>query len=213
MQEFILIAAAHFLALLSPGPDFFLVARTSMASGWRRATGACVGIALANAVFIVAAFGGVAIVRPGTATFAVIELAGCAYLLYMGWLFLRHAGAGALAGLETAPAALADWGRGLSRGFLSAILNPKNALFYVSLASVVASNGSSTGRTVFYGIWMTAVVLLWDVLVAAAIGNQTVRQRFAGWLPLLERLSGLILIALAAAILLNMASQAGALPV
>ncbi len=211
MQEFILIAAAHFLALLSPGPDFFLVARTSMASGWRRATGVCVGITLANGVFIVAAFGGVAILRPGSATFTAIELAGCAYLLYMGWLFLRHAGAGALSGLEAAPPALADWGRGLGRGFLSAILNPKNALFYVSLASVIASKGSGAGRTVFYGLWMASVVLLWDVLVAAAIGNGAVRQRFARWLPLLERLSGLILIVLAAAILLNLAAQAGAL--
>ncbi|MCY4124549.1 MAG: LysE family translocator, partial [Pseudomonas sp.] len=29
MQAFILIALAHFLALLSPGPDFFLIARTA----------------------------------------------------------------------------------------------------------------------------------------------------------------------------------------
>ena len=35
MQQFLIIAAAHFLALISPGPDFFLVARTSLAAGWR----------------------------------------------------------------------------------------------------------------------------------------------------------------------------------
>lgn len=59
MQQFLIIVAAHFLALISPGPDFFLVARTSIAAGWKRATGVCLGIALANGVFIVAAFGGV----------------------------------------------------------------------------------------------------------------------------------------------------------
>ena len=46
MQLFLLIATAHFLALLSPGPDFFLVARTSASAGWRVASGACAGIAL-----------------------------------------------------------------------------------------------------------------------------------------------------------------------
>lgn len=205
MQEFILIAAAHFLALLSPGPDFFLVARTSMAGGWKAATGVCLGITLANGVFIVAALGGVAILRPGSTLFAAIQLAGCAYLLYMGGLFLRHAGASALGGLGAATPATAHWRLGLGRGFLSAILNPKNALFYVSLASVIAGKHSGTARTVLYGVWMVGVVLLWDVLVAAAIGNQAVRRRFARWLPTLERLSGGMLIVLAAAILANMA--------
>lgn len=53
MPSFLLIASAHFLALLSPGPDFFLVARSALAAGWRTASGACLGIALANGLFIV----------------------------------------------------------------------------------------------------------------------------------------------------------------
>src|SRR3546814_10805338 len=64
MQQFIIIAAAHFLALLSPGPDFFLVARTSLSTSWRIASGACLGIAVANGVFIVAAFAGTAVLQP-----------------------------------------------------------------------------------------------------------------------------------------------------
>ena len=50
MAQFLIVAAAHFLALLSPGPDFFLVIRTSLAAGWRMASGVCLGIALANAI-------------------------------------------------------------------------------------------------------------------------------------------------------------------
>jgi threonine/homoserine/homoserine lactone efflux protein len=50
MQQFLMIAAAHFLALLSPGPDFFLIARTSLSAGWRVAGGVCLGIAVANGV-------------------------------------------------------------------------------------------------------------------------------------------------------------------
>ena len=96
MQDFLWIAGAHFLALLSPGPDFFLVARSSLAHGWRGATGACIGIALANAVFIAAAFGGLSVLRAGSTAFLVVQLAGCAYLFYLGWLFLCHAGKSSL---------------------------------------------------------------------------------------------------------------------
>jgi threonine/homoserine/homoserine lactone efflux protein len=208
MQDFLFIAAAHFLALLSPGPDFFLVARSALARGWRGATGACLGITLANGVFIVAAFGGVAALRPGSALFIAVQLAGCAYLLYLGWLFLRHAGSSSLEMSSATPRTGASWRAGLGMGFISSILNPKNALFYVSLASVLASRHTSSGWILLYGIWMVCAVLAWDMAVALAIGNAALRQRFARALPALERLSGVMLLLLAAALLVNLARNA-----
>ena len=205
MQDFLLIAGAHFLALLSPGPDFFLVARSSLAHGWRGATGACIGIALANAVFIVAAFGGLSVLRAGSMAFMVVQLAGCAYLFYLGWLFLRHAGGSSL---DAKPASSkAHWRGGLAMGFVSAILNPKNALFYVSLAAVLAGRHASAGAMVAYGAWMVVAVLAWDMAVALAIGSTALRQRFARALPLLERLSGVMLIALATGLLVQAAGS------
>jgi threonine/homoserine/homoserine lactone efflux protein len=172
-----------FPSLLSPGPDFFLVARSALAQGWRRG-GRLLGITLANGVFIVAAFGGVAVLRPGSALFIAVQLAGCAYLLYLGWLFLRHAGKSTLEAVSAT--GKAHWRAGMGMGFLSAIFNPKNALFYVSLASVVASRQPG-GGWVFYGVWMVCAVLAWDMAVALAIGNAALRQRFARALPGLER--------------------------
>lgn len=197
MQQFMIIAAAHFLALISPGPDFFLVARTSLAAGWRVASGACLGIAVANGVFIVAAFTGVSVLQPGSPAFITLQLVGCLYLLYLGVLFIRHAGSSLLqAPGEAPPGARLSWLQAAGMGFLSGILNPKNALFYVSLASMLGAQ-SSAGWKVFYGIWMFAVVLGWDLLVALAIGNGRLLRSFQRALPLLERLSGLVLIALA----------------
>ena len=205
MQDFLWIAGAHFLALLSPGPDFFLVARSSLAHGWRGASGACIGIALANAVFIVAAFGGLSVLRAGSTAFLVVQLAGCAYLFYLGWLFLRHAGSSSLD--ATPGTGKAHWRSGLAMGFVSAILNPKNALFYVSLATVLASRQTSTGAMAAYGAWMVLAVLAWDMAVALAIGSAALRQRFARALPLLERLSGAMLIVLSVALLANVVHQ------
>ncbi|WP_068587285.1 MULTISPECIES: LysE family translocator [unclassified Pseudomonas] len=201
MEQFLLVAAAHFLALLSPGPDFFLVARMSMAGGWRSATGACLGIALANGVFIVLAFAGVSVFSPEGQLFLVIQLAGCVYLLYMGWLFIRHAGASTLATVACDQRSqTASWSRGLGMGLASGLLNPKNALFYASLASLVGA-GLGSGWKLLYGLWMFSAVLAWDVLVAVAIGNDRVRQRFARALPWLERSTGVTLILLALAVI------------
>lgn len=203
MEQFLIVAFAHFLALLSPGPDFFLVARSSVSAGWRVASGACLGIALANGVFIVCAFAGLAVLSDGSALFIALQVAGAGYLLYVGTLFLRHAGQTNLATVGK-PTAISGWWRCLGMGFVSGILNPKNALFYASLASMVASS-SGAWKTVYAG-WMFSIVLAWDLLVAVAIGNRRVLRRFARALPWLERLSGALLVMLAMALLGHLVS-------
>ena len=167
MQQFLIIAAAHFLALLSPGPDFFLVTRTSLCAGWRVTSGACLGIAVANGVFIVAAFVGTSALRPDSALFVALQVAGCAYLLYLGVLFIRFAGANALNGVPSpalrSPEPMLQvmmWWRAAGMGFLSGILNPKNALFYASLATMLAGPHASAEGKLFYGAWMFSIVLL-----------------------------------------------------
>ncbi|MBF8780408.1 LysE family translocator [Pseudomonas fulva] len=207
MEQFLIIALAHFLALLSPGPDFFLVARTSITAGWQVASGACLGIAMANGLFIAAAFAGFTVLKPGSIVFVALQLAGCAYLLYIGVSFLRHAGKSRLAVEEPRAAVGRDWTRAFGMGLLSGLLNPKNALFYVSLASLVSGSQSSLGWKLVYGMWMFAVVLGWDLLVAMAIGNRRVLRRFELALPWLERGSGAMLLALGAGVLVHLALE------
>ncbi|AKQ60986.1 LysE family translocator [Bordetella hinzii] len=201
MPSFLLIASAHFLALLSPGPDFFLVARSALAAGWRTASGACLGIALANGLFIVLAFGGVSSLRDGGLLFRGLQAAGGAYLVYLGLLFLRHAGRTPLDGQGKAAG---SWWRALGMGLFSGVLNPKNALFYASLATLLAP-GLSPGRQAAYGLWMFGVVLGWDLLVAVLISRPRVLRRFGRMLPWLERGCGLILGAMGAGLLASLA--------
>jgi threonine/homoserine/homoserine lactone efflux protein len=209
MQQFLFVAVAHFLALLSPGPDFFLIARTSVRAGWRHAANVCLGIATANGVFIIAAFSGITLFRPDSISFMVIQLAGCIYLLYVGLLFVRFAGTNSVEDYEdktpgSSTQSLGAWRhcREFGMGFLSGILNPKNALFYVSLATLVSSSYTVFGLKVAYGVWMFSIVLLWDLLVAFFVCNRLVIRYFSQILPWLERVSGVILIGLALSVII-----------
>ncbi|MBZ5488379.1 LysE family translocator [Halomonas aquamarina] len=213
MEHFIIIAAAHFLALISPGPDFFLVTRSSLRDGWKVASGACIGIALANGVFILGAFTGVGVLRAETHLFVALQMAGCLYLVYLGILFIRHAGSNTMASLSKtddhgrARHRFQAWGRAAAMGFLSGILNPKNAIFYVSLAAMLTGPYASTGWKIAYGVWMFSAVLIWDLLVALMIGNRVVLQRFARILPWLERASGSLLLLLAGGVIMKIALE------
>ncbi|MGO4281290.1 MULTISPECIES: LysE family transporter [Cupriavidus] len=208
MHLFLIVATAHFLALLSPGPDFFLIARTSLAAGWRRAAGACLGIALANGVFIAGAFAGVSAMRADSALFSLTQLAGGLYLLYLGWQFVRFAGTTPLGEAKAGGGAATGFAQAVASGFLSGILNPKNALFYASLAAMLSGPHASAPWKVAYGVWMFAAVLGWDLLVAVSIGHPRVLRRFARALPKLERAAGGMLMVFGAGVLVAVGRRA-----
>ena len=202
-QQFLVIAGVHFLALLSPGPDFFLIVRSALINGARVASGVCVGIALANGVYIALAIGGVAALQQLAGLFALLKWAGCAYLAWLGWRFLNVRGAppaGVESPAEPGNVARADWWRELRTGFLSGILNPKNSLFYASLFSLGFARETALGVQIGYGLWMFAAVLAWDCAIARAAGHPRVVRRFMAHVRTLERVTGAVLLGIAAAI-------------
>ena len=189
MDQFVAVALAHFVSLLIPGADFFLIARTAMTRGWRQATGVCVGIATANGVCIAAAFSGLAIVANPT-VLVVVQLGGGVFLVWIGTAFVRSNARIDLTGPP--PVARTTWVKHVGLGLASGALNPKNALFYLSLASVLA--GAPPQTLIAYGVWMFSLVLAWDVGVALALGSRRAVARIGRLLPWLTKTAGVFLI-------------------
>lgn len=211
IELLLMVAGVHFLSLVSPGPDFFLIIRTSVAHGWRIASGVCVGIALANAMFIVGAFTGLAMFRADSIWFVIMQSAGCLYLLYIGQLFIRYAGRQADAidveGISSEldwQSARQTWWRNVGMGLMSGLLNPKNALFYISLAAILLVRDVGGLWMLLIGLWMFLIVLMWDIGVAVALGNVRLRRRFMHQLPWIERVAGVVLIVMAISVLMVM---------
>ena len=202
-QQFLVIAGAHFLALLSPGPDFFLLVRSAVINGARIASGVCVGIALANGVYIGLAISGVAVLQEVAGLFAVLKWAGCAYLAWLGWRFLTVRGEALTPEMRGAAKTSGNswhWWRECRVGFLSGILNPKNSLFYASLFSLGFERRTSFGVQLGYGIWMFSAVLLWDLCIARAAGHPPIVRRFMAHVRKVERVTGVVLLGIAAGI-------------
>ena len=80
-----------------------------------------------------------------------------------------------------APAARTTWLRNVGLGPPLGLLNPKNALFYLSLAAALSAVPS--GALALYGLWMVAVVLIWDVFVAVALGSRRALERMGRAAP------------------------------
>lgn len=85
-------------------------------------------------------------------------------------------------------------------GFGSAALNPKNALFYLSLMTALLGPGVTLLQQTPCGAWMVAAVLMWDLAVAALLGYSRVQRT----LNHVERLAGAVLIAFGVGIVVHM---------
>ena len=195
------LALAHFVALLSPGPDFFLLAGYAVRYRMRGSTGLCVGIAIGNGLYILLAIIGWGILRQLPLLFTIIELLGAIYLLWIGSLLIRSRPQ-TLTGTD-ARSTCPGFGKQLLLGLGSSLLNPKNALFYLALMTALLGPSVTLLQQTMSGIWMTSVVLCWDLLIVMFIGLPQIQRRLTRGILWVERIAGGVLIIFGCAIALR----------
>jgi len=193
LLEFSALALAHFVALLSPGPDFFLIVGYSVRYGSRPTCWACGGIASANGVYILLALLGFSLLRENQFVFQLMKWLGAGYLLYIGSLLIRATQQEFVAHQPKASNQALSRRQLFLHGFLSAILNPKNMIFYLSLMTLIVSPQTNLEVQTVYGLWMFTIVLLWDFLIAWCIGNGRVRTALNRYSHRIEKTSGALL--------------------
>ncbi|HCB1917773.1 TPA: LysE family translocator [Citrobacter braakii] len=195
------LALAHFVALLSPGPDFFLLVGYAVRYRMRGSAGLCVGIAIGNGLYILLAIIGWGILRQLPLLFTVIELLGALYLLWIGSLLIRSRPQ-TLTGAD-AQSTCSGFGKQLLLGLGSSLLNPKNALFYLALMTALLGPSVTLLQQTMSGIWMTSVVLFWDLLIVMFIGLPQIQRRLTRGILWIERIAGGVLIVFGCAIALR----------
>lgn len=195
------LALAHFVALLSPGPDFFLLVGYAARYRMRGSAGLCVGIAFGNGLYILLAIIGWGILRQLPLLFTVIELLGALYLLWIGSLLVRSRPQ-TLTGTD-AQSTCPGFGKQLLLGLGSSLLNPKNALFYLALMTALLGPPVTLLQQTMSGIWMTSVVLCWDLLIVMFIGLPQIQRRLSRGILWVERIAGGVLIIFGCAIALR----------
>ena len=123
----------------------------------------------------------------------VLRLLGGGYLIYIGVLLLRTPPRPFDAGDPGMVLHVTGIGRQFAVGFLAAILNPKNAIFYLSLFTVMVAVETGLEIRILYALWMVGVVFVWDVIVAMAVGNARAKRLLGQWAFRIEKLSGVLL--------------------
>jgi threonine/homoserine/homoserine lactone efflux protein len=162
MESYLTFVALAAVGLVVPGPDTFVVLRTSVASGARAGTWAAAGSAFGNLLWGTASAVGVASLLAASDTaFTTLKLAGAAYLVVLGAQALLAARRGdSIAPPPGTADALTSSGA-FRRGLLSDLLNVKVGLFWTALLPQFVGQEGGVLLPVAMTLTFTAMVFGW----------------------------------------------------
>ncbi len=187
------LASIHFIALMSPGPDFALVVQNATRHG--RQTGLYIALGLSVGILLHSLFSltGVSyLVHQHPLLYSVLQLLGGSYLLYLGVGALRSV----IATIKkpktdqqnkTNSFVISNKRQAFAKGFATNILNPKALVFFISLmSSLVPAGMSVSGKSIALVIlfslslvWFSS--LAWDALNATFTTSITTGRHLHRW--------------------------------
>jgi threonine/homoserine/homoserine lactone efflux protein len=181
-----LFVAAGLLLNVTPGPDMLYILGRTMSQGRRGGTVAALGIAAGLWVHTVAAAVGLSALLAASATaYTIVKWLGTIYLVYVGLSLLISRPT-----TRTSPPALraASLRKVFVQGFLTNVLNPKVALFFVAFLPQFVDPGTSNKplALLFLGFVFIFNGTIWNLIVVWSASRIARRfdpaHRFALWL-------------------------------
>ncbi|HLD66879.1 MAG TPA: LysE family transporter [Pseudomonas sp.] len=193
---FLLVASTHFAALLSPGPDFFLLIRAALLKGRRYAHGCAAGIALANLLSMLLVLLALSLLPAGDSdVWRLVQGLGGLYFVWLGASALASRRQLQLPG-DVDAGAHGRWRSGLVDGVLASSLNPKLPIFYAGLFGVLREALMPGWGMALSMLWMTLVVLAWDLALVRLLAHGPWRDGLQRHVISLDRICGALLLAL-----------------
>lgn len=192
LEGFLLLAFAHFLALISPGVDFFIIINSTLKYSKKAGVMTAFGIALANLVYILLALFGITIIKENIFIFNSLKILGSIYLIYISYHLINSKKKDLFKNSienKNSQKLLNSF----LKGFISAILNPKNFIFYFTMFSITVEEFTPLFIQVIYASWMFFAVLVWDIFIVYIIGIKKITSFFNTYMSLIENISALFL--------------------
>ncbi len=162
------------LLTITPGVDTMLVIRNTARGGWR--DGALSSLGICSGLFVhafISAVGISVILLQAAWAFSALKLAGAGYLIWLGvcsWRKVLNREGFKLANGQPAAAGPLDIRRSLREGFLSNVLNPKTAVFYMAfLPQFINPAHSALLQSLLLAGLHFLIAMIWQCLLALMV--------------------------------------------
>ena len=204
LHEFLMLTLIHFLAVISPGPDFAIVLRQSISFGRKTAIVTSLGIGAGIAIHVIYTLLGIGLlISQSHFLMLSAKVLGAGYLTYLGINLLRSKATTNGSTLNDT-VNKTDQKKAFMIGFMTNVFNPKATLFFLAIFSTIVSPTTPITVQSIYGIWIVITTAAWFSLVSFLFSKETVRQRFVTQGYWFERIMGVILLAFAIKLFLSL---------
>lgn len=198
-SQFLTIATIHFLAVVSPGPDFAMITRNSLVYSRRAGVYTSIGLALGIATHVTYCLLGIAVlISQSILLFNVVKYVGAAYLIYVGIRSLRakpEAAQSQVVAEKEEEKTLSRWAA-VRIGYLTNVLNPKATLLFLAIFTQVIDPATPKYFQAIYGAEMVVATFVWFAVVSIFFSNSLIKVRIMKVKHHIERVTGAVLIAL-----------------
>lgn len=197
---------AIIILTLTPGVDTALVIRNSSRSGYIE--GCVTSFGICSGLFVHAMFSALgisAILLQSAELFHLLKWVGSAYLIWLGFSSLRsiYKGNNEIAVSEENQT-LFSFRRSLREGFLSNVLNPKTAIFYLAfLPQFIDLNYSPVLQSLTMAGIHFLIATIWQCGLAVAINLAKKLFKNSAIISWMEGVTGMVLILFGAKLLLS----------
>ncbi|MCJ8348659.1 LysE family translocator [Moritella sp.] len=191
---------------LTPGLDTALVIRNSSRSGFM--AGCVTSLGICSGLFVHAMFSALgisAILLQSADLFQLVKWVGAAYLIWLGLGSFRaiYKGSNKIAMLEEDNVTSSSR-RSMREGFLSNVLNPKTAIFYLAfLPQFIDLNYSPIVQSFTMASIHFLIAMIWQCSLAFAINSAKKLFKSSAMMNWMEGVTGTVLILLGAKLLLS----------
>ncbi|ELH4194630.1 LysE family translocator [Vibrio cholerae] len=206
IQNFEAFLIAITILTLTPGLDTALVIRNTSRAGF--ADGCTTSLGICFGLFVHATFSAIgisAILAQSAELFQIVKMVGAAYLIWLGISSLRSLMKTGQ-GIEVASLAHAQFRltRSLREGFLSNVLNPKTAVFYLAfLPQFINPDYSPLAQSLLMALIHFAIAMVWQCGFAGALSSAKNLLKNASFMRWMEGTTGVVLVALGIKLLLE----------
>ncbi len=175
----------HFCALITPGPDFFLVSQTAVSRSRKDAVLVAFGICLGAMVWSLLALMGLNIIFEKMAWLKQgLLVAGGLYLCWLGYQMLRSAFSKGEQSIKQIVLPQSPY-LFFMKGLLTNLSNPKAVIYFGSVFSLFLANPLFDQHHSLLFLIIAIETLLWFLVVAFVFSLPTFRtayQNFAKWI-------------------------------
>ncbi|ENM5788784.1 LysE family translocator [Vibrio mimicus] len=206
IQNFEAFLIAITILTLTPGLDTALVIRNTSRAGF--VDGCTTSLGICFGLFVHATFSAIgisAILAQSAELFQIVKMIGAAYLIWLGISSLRSLMKTGQ-GIEVVSLTHSQFRltRSLREGFLSNVLNPKTAVFYLAfLPQFINPEYSPLAQSLLMALIHFAIAMVWQCCLAGALSSAKNLLKNASFMRWMEGTTGFVLVVLGIKLLLE----------